>query len=338
MRQICPNCLKSIDVPESAAGGEYDCPACGKPFPVPRAYAPAVFATPPGPVVNPSAARTTSADPGLPTVPAAGPVVNRPAPPPGLVPPAPPPPETHTGPEPAGGGPLRHHGFTLDPRVLPWLPVFCLALCLVLSFFPWVGAYPGGYRVFSQTPWEAGVGGLTPVPTAVPQSLQQAEPELKRLTDWNPFMLLYDILLVLALILAVLERVFQTAPTVAGLPGPLAWLPGVWPYRFAVLLGLTGLLLFLVVFQAWRGFGLETAVQQYATSLHAEEVEKAGTIAQKQVAQIAIGMDAARFAVQPATVRDIAVAAHIVALLGVLSHLWLARRGGRPVPRIAIEY
>src|SRR5579883_347174 len=166
MRQICPNCLKSIDVPESAAGGEYDCPACGKPFPVPRAYAPAVFATPPGPVVNPSAARTTSADPGLPTVPAAGPVVNRPAPPPGLVPPAPPPPETHTGPEPAGGGPLRHHGFTLDPRVLPWLPVFCLALCLVLSFFPWVGAYPGGYRVFSQTPWEAGVGGLTPVPTA----------------------------------------------------------------------------------------------------------------------------------------------------------------------------
>lgn len=330
MRQICPNCLKSVDVPESAAGGEYDCPACGKPFPVPKGYTPAVL-VPPARDAAPDAARPGGNAPG-----SAG---DRPSPPPGFVPPAAPPPAgAHAPGPPTYAGPLRSHGVPLDPRVMAWLPAACLTVCLVLTFFPWVGAYPGGYRVCSQNPWEAGVRDVNFPATAVPEAVQKAEPELRALAPINLFMLLYGILLVVTVLLAWLERVFHTVPDVTTLPGPLAWLPRVWPHRFALLLGLTGLLLFLVGFQVWRGFGLETAVERYATNLHATEVEAADTNAKKQIAQIGIGMDAARFAVQPTTVRDLAVAAHVVAVLGVLARVWLTRRGPKPPPRLALEY
>jgi hypothetical protein len=240
----------------------------------------------------------------------------------------------------ADAGLPRSFGLPLDPHVIAWLPAVCLTLCLVFSFFPWVGAFPGGYRVFSQTPWEAAVRDVTFPATAVPESLQKAEPELRKLVSLNLLMFLYGILLILTVVLAWLERVvFRTPPDASTLPGPLAWLPGVWPHRFLLLLGLSLFLLFLIAVQSWLGFGVETAVEQYATTLHAEELKAAGTNAQKkQIAQINIAMDEARFVVQTTTVREIAVAAHVVVILAVLARFWLDRRGNKPVPRIAVEY
>src|SRR5476651_380481 len=44
MRQMCPYCGKLVDLPDDAAGREAPCPACGKPFAVPKSYAPSVTA------------------------------------------------------------------------------------------------------------------------------------------------------------------------------------------------------------------------------------------------------------------------------------------------------
>lgn len=334
MRQICPHCQKAIDVPESAAGGEFACPACGEVFPVPKAYTPAVAAETysvrdePAPAGPAGLTHPGVYSPGPP----AG---DRPPPPPGFIPPA----LRAAAPPAEGAGELRSRVLVLAPGVVGWVPVACLALCLLLTFFPWVGSYPGGYRVFSQTPWQAGVGSVGFPATAAPQELQEAEPRFQKdLTPPNLFMLLYGVLLVVTVALAGIERAFPAGPHEADLPGPLAWVPGVWPYRFAVLLGLAGLLLFLVLFQAWRGFGLETAVERYAADRHDAALKAADTKAKEQVAQIQAGMDAARFAVRPTTARDLALALHVVAVLGLLARVWLDRRDGKPPPQVVVQY
>jgi hypothetical protein len=326
MRQICPHCQTPVDVPDAAAGGQFDCPACGESFPVPKSYAPAVAAetyavrnepAPPRPAVEPPA-----------------PPPHRPLPPPGYVPPSAAPPQ----PVAADPGDERTRGLALTPVVVGWVPVACLTLCLLLTFFPWVGAYPGGYRVLSQNAWEAGYGSVHAPAAAVPESLQQAEPEVVAHAPPNLLLLLYCVLLILTVLLAWAERLVRTEPTVMTVPGPLAWLPGVWPYRFALLIGLAALLLVLVLYQSVRGFGLETSVRRYADGKHAAVLGAADTAAKRQVAEIQAGMEAARFAVQPTTARDLAAAAHVVAVLALLARMWLARRGDRPPPRVVVQY
>jgi len=71
IRQICPNCFRSVELPDSAAGTDAPCPSCGKVFALPGRY---------NPTVDPAAGPPDSA-PAF-----AGPP-SRPAPPPGFVPP-----------------------------------------------------------------------------------------------------------------------------------------------------------------------------------------------------------------------------------------------------------
>ena len=47
MKQICPHCLKSVNVPEDAAGKDVTCPECGQTFTPPARYDPVVSAPPP---------------------------------------------------------------------------------------------------------------------------------------------------------------------------------------------------------------------------------------------------------------------------------------------------
>jgi hypothetical protein len=333
MRQICTHCLKSVEVPESAAGGEFDCPACGEPFPVPKTYAPEVYGLstlppppPPHPVTVPGAAWTE---------PAAPPRPDRPPPPPGLIPPSElPKTMSDSGPS----GELRTRALPLAPGVLAWVAPACLTLALVLTFFPWVGAYPGGYRVFSQNPWRASIGRIDATSTAVPE-LQDAESKFKTdLTPSNLLLLLYAVLLVLTVALTWLERVLPSQLDSAAVHRRVSWLPGVWPYLPSVMLGWSLLLLLLLLYQTWLGFGLETAVQKYAVALHDKDLKASETNAKKQVVEIEVGMDAAKFAVEGTTAFDVAVLAHAVAVLALLGRQWLTRRGAKPHPRIAVQY
>ena len=40
---ICPNCMKTVDVPEGYSGRDITCPNCSKTFDVPNRYTPAVL-------------------------------------------------------------------------------------------------------------------------------------------------------------------------------------------------------------------------------------------------------------------------------------------------------
>ena len=82
MKQICPHCLKSVSVPEDAAGKDVTCPECGQSFPAPARYNPVVSAPPPtAPAPHPAPTPPPTAPAPVPVPPAA----YNPAPP-GLVP------------------------------------------------------------------------------------------------------------------------------------------------------------------------------------------------------------------------------------------------------------
>ena len=322
IRQLCPSCVQLVELPDDAAGETVVCPRCAHPFPVPQAYTPTV---------------DTAAGPPAPMPPAA----DRPAPPPGFVPPqppgtpvAPPPPAGATAPPvpvPTPAGYTHSGGFALTPQALGWVPAACLTVVLALSFFPWVGSYPGGVRLYSQMPWQAAFGYFTPSP------LGSADDELalKSLVSMNWLLVLYVLLLLPAVALAWSERFVRgTNPTPTNLPGPLARLAVVWPQRFLLLTVLTGLLLALLLVQTWRGFGLEQAVDALAARTHEKEVSEADTLAKEQRAQVRVGQEVGRFALDGTTALNWAIAAHVVAVASVVGLWWLHRRGPKPAPQV----
>src|SRR5262245_50726978 len=140
MKLICPHCLRSVTVPEDAAGKETPCPECGKSFPAPARYNPVVAAPPAAPPVAPA-----------PTPVPASP----PAAPPGLVPTALAPPAAAVTTETAPPAYTRSFAIVLSPRVVAWLPAVCLTLALLLTFLSWVGSYFGDNPVYSQGPWRS---------------------------------------------------------------------------------------------------------------------------------------------------------------------------------------
>lgn len=263
----------------------------------------------------------------------------RPPAPPGYVPPMPPaPPAAPEEPAAYEPGSIRTCSVEFAPGVLAWVPIGCLIVVLVLSFFAWVGSYPGGHRVFSQSAWEAAFGALHSPPTAAPQVVQDLEPQLREAVSWNPLMFVYVIVLVLAIIFTAIERSFPRRPDVMSLPGPLAWVPGFWPYRFVLPVVFAIVLLFLIVVQSWRGFGLNDAAWTLAHSQHAAALEAADTSAKKQIAEIEVGLTAARLAIQTTTALDFAILLHVIAVLAILARIWLSRRGNKPLPRLTLMY
>lgn len=315
IRQMCPHCVRLIELPDAAAGTDAACLQCGKTFPVPGAYHPAV---------EPAPAPTTVPEPP------------RPAPPPGLVPPTP---TAPTAGAPAGYE--RSAGFALLPQVIDWIPAGCLTLVLLLSLFAWVGTYPGGTGVYTQSPWGAAVRGYS-IGT-LSDDLLKDEPSVRANMSMSWLLWPYLLLLLAAVVLVWGERV--VGRNKSGPPASVPALAGVWPLRFAVLGGLAALLLLLLVFQSWRGFGLERAIQRTADQRvedflavqYAGKELPTGEAAKNRV-EVLKGQEFARFAVQGTSAFHLAMAAHFVAVLGLAAAWWLDRRGTKPPPRVALYW
>ncbi|QEL20950.1 hypothetical protein [Limnoglobus roseus] len=313
MKQICPECLKSVEVPDSAAGTDVPCPVCGAKIPVPGRYSPAVAVPPPA-------------------------ANDAPPPPPGLIPPASasPLPGPAVTPYPAITGDGKDVGVTLTPAVVEWIVPVGLTLIFVLTFFTWVGAYPGGHRLFAQNAWDTLFREISP--NMVPVTMKDEETKLRALAgrDW-PVMLPYLVLLIVSVLLAWGEKFVHEIDPVT-VPGPLAWLSKVWPQRFLILAVLCGVLLGFFVLEMTRGFGLETAVRQYAVQKYETDAAAADTQLEKVAVQVKTGGEQGRFAVQTTTWYALAFLAHVVVVLAILIRMWLANRPGKAYPRLALRY
>ena len=299
IRQLCPHCQAGVELPDAAAGTAADCPKCGKPIAVPAGYVPTVA--------------PASALPPPQSPPAS------PEPPPGFVPPRP------------ASAPVVVPAVRL-PGWVVWLSVAGLTVAFLASLFPWAGSYPGGVRVYSQTPWQAAVGGFTTA--LLPAELTTDEAALTAAVRFSGWVLAYLPLLLAGLLLAWADRLVPAAVLAAPPPRfkrvtPLA------AHRTTILAGVALLTLVFVALQSVTGFGLERAATAAAAAKYANEYKAADTPNKQTVAKVLAGVEENRLGMQSTTARDVALLAHLVAAGGAVGLWWLHRRGDKPLPRLA---
>ena len=145
-------------------------------------------------------------------------------------------------------------------------------------------------------------------------------------------LLLYDFLLIVAVILAIAERV---VPRLGGAVPDL--IRPVWPHRQLILTILSGLLLVLLVLVLLLGFGLESAVARAAD----DEVPMplgpdGGSPTTPQVLERNLKRDVVigSYALDRTFALTLVVLANAAALFGAGLTLWLDRHPGRPEPRL----
>jgi len=281
-----------------------------------------------------------------PAMPASDAASATPAPPPGLI--LPPPPgvsssssspaaSAGSSSKPTVSGPVTPRGsMTLNATVVQWLPVALFTGLLGLSFFSWVGLFPGGVRAYTQSPWGALTGSFTT--DYFSEEVIKLEAPLKKIIRSNfLWMLLYLLSLVAALALSWADRLLGLAAWTVW-PPPLRWLETLWPYRPLVLLGLAVALLSILLVQTSLGFGLENAVAQLVQEPAAERLAQADSSTAQQKIVVELGMKLGSYQLQTTTAFALVWWLHIVAILAVAARIWLERRGAKPEPRLVWEW
>ncbi len=348
IRQICLSCYKTVELPDDTAGREAPCPSCGKAISVPAKYTagvaeggglsagtsppPVPFTppTPPAPSPGPKPGASPMSDPSVP---------------PGLKA------ETLPPPPPPADGPNRGVGFAFDPRWLDWVPVACVLLAFVLTFFPWAEMKLGGYTVMSQNGWEAmfaGKGDYTPAGDEWKKLdaglAGKAEDDKSKAavlkSDWL-FLLPYLLLLVLLVLLLAAERVVRD-PAVFPPTSSMTFLPPLWKWRLVVFGGLAVLAFLILWFQAFSGFSLQRAVSSFAYYEYNQELAKGPTAgptdSQKRELAIQGGQTAGRFAVHQTLWLNLLLVLHAMAVVALAARFWLAGRENKPLPRLEMKW
>jgi hypothetical protein len=336
IRQICPHCLATVELPDSTAGTVANCPRCRELIPVPAAYVPSVDPSA-GPAAPPPGYRP-SPDPNLErsAVKSSDPItldrVDRTPPPSGLSSPwggsA-----SYYRPDSVPSGYEKTAALALTPQGLAWIPAGCLTFIFLLTFFDWAGSYPGGVHLYSQTAWESMVKGYSVNP--LPEVTADAKDiDAKMRTSW--WMWPYMLVLFVTLVAAWAERILLRKIDPDQLPEPVR---EYWPQRFAILSTAAGVLLLLLLFQSLVGFGLETAIRHHVYGDFAMREANANSEPERQVVEVNKGKAINGYDLKMTTARQLALAANVVALLALLGRWWLDRRGPDAAPpRVLVQY
>lgn len=328
MRQLCPSCSKVVDLPAEAE--QTTCPHCRAVVTAPPTYSIAV---------DPAA--VAPAAPALPAVPAvsavppapgntATPIVNpnQPPPPPGYALPTPPS---------VSRGYSNSCAMGLSAGAIPWIAAGALLLILILTPFPWAGAYPGGSTAYSQSYWGALTSSFS---STIPfeQELKQ-ESAIRKVIGWDWWLLLPYLVVVLAATTLALADRLVTAPDFAFRIGPMGTLRAlVWPRRQMILAGLAVLALLLFGLHALRGFNLHNGVKAVAAAKLSEELAAVDNSADRERVRAKISIEEAKFGLGMGTAWWLVGLAHLVAAGATGLHLWLESRGQSPPPRLVAEW
>jgi hypothetical protein len=330
IKLICPHCMKPVPVPEDFTGREVTCPSCLKTFEAPARYNPAVLGEPPPPPpVAPPPVPVPS--PALsPTAPPIAPVT-----PPGVAPPSPPVPAAAAVPTPTGEGYTRSCGITISPRLVAWLPAVLLTITFICTFFPWLGAYLGGYAVYSQSPWRALFGNASPNPVLA-QYMPGDGAWLARVPADVGLMLGFLFFLIVALLFAWADRGLHSLD-----PRKVPPLAKLWPWRKTVITVAGGLAFVFVVIQLSNGFGMERAIRKSVRDnpeIAKAREEATGSPSKEAAVENRVDAEIAKFNLERTWWQDIAVVCLFVAVLAALLSIVLEKRGNKPPPKILLHY
>jgi hypothetical protein len=310
MNILCPACGKRVAVPDEAAGRPTPCPLCGEAFTPPALTPAAIDAAPPVPKPAPPP----------------------PSPPPPAPPPFTPPPAAVTSPsEPSRAG-GQCCTLTLSRRWVRWLAPVALIAAFVLSFFPWVGSYPNGSPVYTQSAWKA-MRGAVGVADPAGEYVMKKHEALEKNSNVNGCLVLYCLLLIPAALLS--AGVIATSLVDFTMPDAVQ---RVWGQRDLALAALGLILPALLAVPLLFGFGLEKAAALAAeaavppVAAPAEGAKPDALESQKR--DLRRDVEFASYAVDRTWWLRLALLAQGVALFGTAATVWLNRRGDRPEPRV----
>jgi uncharacterized protein YjbJ (UPF0337 family) len=221
------------------------------------------------------------------------------------------------------------HSLTIriSPRVLRWVAPVAVVALSVLLFFPWTGAYPGGYRVYSQNAFQTTWGGVSANPVGV-EALGPVKPFDEVMA--NRMMLFYVLCVLLGLALVVAPLALR--------PARLLTLPPIvqtlWRHRLKLLAAVAVTAFLLLIIQLWIGFGLEAAANAKVDNNLARELSAAKTPEERETANIHRGVELGPFNFHRTLWLDLAVLSQVLLLAGLGLELWIKWRGTRPLPRV----
>jgi hypothetical protein len=358
MNLLCPNCQKPLTVPEQYAGQPMRCPLCSGTFTVPALPTPAAPPAP-APLPPPSIAPPVPADtyglkdpvappPPVPSSPVSDLVLEE-------VPLTSRAPATFSGGAASAGsrptiteaqpsypsaptpeGYQRKYTIWFSPKALQYVAPVALFLVFVLTFFPWVGVYPGGVADAWQNAWQATVGGYSFDPDVVgavpPFKVAEKGAEKTVEPGYNVLLIFYFLVFIPTLVIAVgcLALTFLPAPKLPPALSPIL------PWRWGIVAGLNLILLLFLALQLVLGFSLVNNVLAATDSDITARAEKreAGVTTTTQARHDAIDRGLIRQELRRTIWLDLVVFLHLVALAGAGLMFWINRRGSRPAPRI----
>ena len=329
MEFLCPSCQKMLTVPEQFAGQPMKCPLCGNAF-----QAPSLAPAPSSSTAEPKAETYTYS---VAPEPEPATVSSAPATPrgaanksgePAAEKSATPPPRPSSTPTPPGEY-GRKFTLQLKPQVLPYIPPGALLLIFFLTFFSWVGSFPGRVVFAKQNAWQAAfnsyssdldyetkdkAGNSSNVITSV-----LAKPGVSALTVF--WLLAFLPLLALAIAVALLPRLQVKLP-----PAVQRY----WPSRMLIIAAVALIPLFLMVVQDIVGFPLEDTIIQKAKS-------KVGDFADedKKLHEFQEGVAISGYALQHTNVYRLVFFLLLLTIFTALLEYWIEKRGpNKPLPRI----
>jgi hypothetical protein len=239
-----------------------------------------------------------------------------------------PPPQPPSSPPPSNAGYARKFSIQLNSQVLTWIPAVSLFLVFILTFFNWVGMYPGGVSAVTQSAWQAAFGSysLDPVYAGDLDRFDKTKDD----PGWSIPTLFYllsflPVFLITVAVLAATQLKVQLPPQIQQF----------WQWRYLVVAALTLVPLFFLLLQGLAGFSLEKQQKAKAASNHAEQRKAANTDDKTKKVDILEGEEFAKAALRRTSTRTLVVLLQLLATIGALLAYWVERRGpSRPLPRI----
>jgi len=212
-----------------------------------------------------------------------------------------------------------------------------LVILFFLTFFSWVGAYPNGHAVYTQTAWQVMSGGFSADPAG--EEVFNRENDLRAVKSFSGTMLLTLILLLAAAIIAGLdlaeEYITFAVPDI---------IQKVWPHRLTVLAVVSLIIFGFLSALCLSGLGMEATAP-----LMAEQVVQASepkrdaeappvTSKLKNLHDLKVAREVAQLGLRRTWGWRLAYLASAVAVVGFGLEMMFRRRGRRPEPVLELHY
>jgi hypothetical protein len=330
-----------LTVPEEYAGQLMQCPLCRGTFQMPAAPQPAGASTMPAPPqpprpqppapdsfnipVPPSGVYNVAAEPKTAPPPPGGGF----PPPPGGMDFAPVEMVQEVMPPPTTSGGYRHAiPLRFNPLYLQWIIPVGLILEFILTFFPWVGLYPGGDNLITQNALQAAFNGYSAFDKDFPELKGEDKP------GGNLLMVFYVIFLWLTLLLSVGALVLHFF---SGSPSP--GMRTLMNLRWIVVGSLAFLVFLFFLIQLLVGFTIENRTNKEMEKKIEELTKKSATSAMEKMQNIVKrGSAIGGFGLHRTLWLRLAFLFQLLVVFCCVMVIWTSRRGHRPYPKLEFAW